>query len=106
MSDELKTFLQSKGISTSRTAPYNPQGNGQVEKLNDTLWRAIKLALKSKKLEISQWESVLLDALHSIRSLLCTATNCTLHERFFNILVDQHLELLFQLDFRLQVPSI
>ena len=31
----------------------------------------------------SQWESVLPDALHSIRSLLCTATNETPHERLF-----------------------
>ena len=83
LSDELKTFLHNKGIATSRTAPYNPQCNGQVEKLNGTLWRAIQLAVKSRKLEISQWESVLLDALHSIRSLLCTATNCTPHERMF-----------------------
>ena len=30
------------------------------------------------------WERVLPDILHSIRSLLCTATNCTPHERFFN----------------------
>lgn len=29
-------------------------------------------------------EMVLPDALHSIRSLLCTATNCTPHERLFN----------------------
>ena len=30
MSEELKNFLQSKGIATSRTSPYNPRGNGQV----------------------------------------------------------------------------
>ena len=84
MSEELKSFLHSKGIATSRTTAYNPQCNGQVEKLNGTLWRAVQLALKSRKLEITQWESVLLDALHSIRSLLCTQTNCTPHERMFN----------------------
>ena len=83
MSEELKSFLHSKGIATSRTTAYNPRGNGQVEKLNDTLWRAIQLSLKSKNFEIDQWECVLLDALHSIRSLLCTETNCTPHERMF-----------------------
>ena len=83
MSNELKDFLQSKGIASSRTTPYNPQCNGQVEKLNGTLWRAIQLRLKAKDLQINQWECVLLDALHSIRSLLCTATNCTPHERLF-----------------------
>ena len=36
-----------------------------------------------KGLDISQWELVLLDALHSIRSLLCTETNTTPHERIF-----------------------
>ena len=83
LSNELKTFLHSKGIATSRTTPYNPQCNGQVEKLNSTLWKAILLSLKSRGLETSQWEIVLPDVLHSIRSLLCTATNCTPHERMF-----------------------
>ena len=84
MSSELKRFLNDKGVATSRTTPYNPEGNGQVERLNGTLWRAITLALKSKKLDVNNWELVLFDALHSIRSLLCTATNTTPHERLFN----------------------
>ena len=29
------------------------------------------------------WQEVLPDVLHSVRSLLCTATNCTPHERLF-----------------------
>ena len=33
MSRDLKTFLHSKGIATSRTTAYNPTGNGQVEQL-------------------------------------------------------------------------
>ena len=32
----------------------------------------------------SHWVTVLPDALHSIHSLLCTATNCTPHEWLFN----------------------
>lgn len=84
MSQELKTFLNEKGIASSRTTPYNPQGNGQVERMNGTIWKAITLSLKSKGLAISQWEHVLLDALHSIRSLLCTTTNATPHERLFS----------------------
>ena len=84
MSKELKAFLQSKGVATSRTTPYNPQGNGQVERLNGTLWKAITLALKSRGLPLSSWELVLPQALHSIRSLLCTATNATPHERLFS----------------------
>lgn len=84
MSKELKYFLHIKGIATSRTTPYNPQGNGQVERLNGTLWRTIELALRTKGLKVSEWEVVLQDALHAIRSLLCTAINATPHERMFH----------------------
>ena len=83
MSQELKTFLHDKGIATSRSTPYNPRGNGQVERLNSTIWKAITLSLKSKGLPTEQWEVTLPDALHSIRSLLCTETNTTPHERMF-----------------------
>ena len=39
--------------------------------------------LRTRKLEQEQWESVLPEALHCVRSLLCTSTNATPHERFF-----------------------
>lgn len=83
MSQELKTFLTTNGIATSRTTPYNPQGNGQAEKFVSTVWKTIELALRTRKLRIQQWELVVNEALHSIRSLLCTATNETPHERMF-----------------------
>ena len=83
MSEELRQFLVSKGIATSRTTPYNPMCNGQVEKYNGTVWKAVTVALKTRGLPITHWQEVLPDALHSLRSLLCTATNCTPHERFF-----------------------
>ncbi|XP_069957120.1 uncharacterized protein [Cherax quadricarinatus] len=41
-------------------------------------------ALKSRNLPVQHWQTVLPDALHSIRSLLCTATNATPHERLLN----------------------
>ncbi|XP_046962258.1 uncharacterized protein LOC124531777 [Vanessa cardui] len=84
MSEQLDQFFYSLGIACSRTTPYNPQGNGQVEKLNGTLWKNIQLYLRSKDMEISDWEKALPVALHSIRSLLCTSTNVTPHERMFN----------------------
>ena len=83
ISAELRTFLNSKGIATSRTSAYNPRGNGQVERYNGIIWKTVSLALESRCLAQSHWEQVLADALHSIRSLLCTATNCTPHERLF-----------------------
>lgn len=83
LSADVKEYLSSRGVATSRTTPYNPQGNGQVERLNSTLWKSILLALNTKKLSLENWENVLNEALHSIRSLLCTATNCTPHERMF-----------------------
>ena len=84
MTSKLKHFLHSHGISTSRTTPYNPEGNSQCERCNGVIWKNITLALKSRSLSIPQWEHVLADALHSIRSLLLTAAYVTPHERLFN----------------------
>lgn len=83
MSNDLKTFLNSRGVATSRTTPYNPQGNGQIERLNGTLWQTISLNLRSRNMPLHQWENILNDSLHCVRSLLCTATNQTPHERMF-----------------------
>ena len=83
ISEELRTFLNSRGIATSRTSAYNPRGNGQVERYNGIIWKTITLTLESQGLAPCHWERALSDSLHSIRSLLCTATNCTPHERLF-----------------------
>ena len=83
ISQELINFLHKHNVACSKSTRYNPQGNGQVERYNGVVWTAIRLALKTRKLETSYWELVLPDVLHSLRSLLCTATNATPHERFF-----------------------
>ena len=83
MSQELKQYLHSKGIATSRTTSFNPEGNGQCERYNGIVWKAIQLSLFTKGEHISHWETAIPDALHSIRSLLSTATNSTPHERMF-----------------------
>ena len=70
-------------MSTSYTSLYNPQGNGQCKRYNAIIWTAVKLSLKTRNLPIEQWQVVLPDTLHSIRSLLCTAINTTPHERIF-----------------------
>ncbi|KRY87907.1 Pro-Pol polyprotein [Trichinella pseudospiralis] len=81
-SDEFRRFLLSKGIACSRTTPYNPQGNAQAERYTGIVWKTILLALKSQGFPTEQWPAVLPDALHAVRSLLCTSTNATPHERF------------------------
>ena len=81
MSVELQNFLHSRGITTRRTTPFNPRGNGQTERFNGIIWKAVNLALHSRNLPVTAWETVLTDVLHSLRSLLCTATNNTSHER-------------------------
>lgn len=84
MSKDLKSYLLQKGVASSRTTPYHSTGNAQCERYNGVIWSAIRLKLASSDLPDELWETVLTDALHSIRSLLCTATNTTPHERFFN----------------------
>ena len=75
--------LHSHGVATSRTTSFNPRGNGHCQKSNGTIWKAIQCSLKSSQLPLTHWEDTLSDVLHSILSLLCTSTNCTLHERMF-----------------------
>ena len=81
---ELKSWPHNFGVPTSRTNRYNSAGNGQVERCYRTIWQTVLLALRSKKLPLTHWEYVLTDVLHSMRSLLCTAINCTPHERMFS----------------------
>ena len=72
------------GIVSTHSTPYHPAGNGQCERENGTIWKAVRLALRTRGWPETQWESVLDIVLHSIRSLLCTATNQTPHERLFS----------------------
>jgi len=83
MSKELKDYLHSRGIATSHSTPYHPTGNSQCEWCNQTVWKTVSLILKSRNLGPHLWELILPDALHGVRTLLCTATNASSHERFF-----------------------
>ena len=84
ISEELRKFLLDHGVGFSNSSKYNPRGNGQVERYNGVIWKSIQLALASKNLPITQWELVIPEVLHSQRTLLCTATNQTPHERIFS----------------------
>jgi len=59
MSSVLKEFLTKRGVATSRSTPYHPQGNGQCERANQTIWRTIRLLLHSQSLPEDRWEEVL-----------------------------------------------
>ena len=59
-------------IATSYMTPYNPRRYGQCERYNGIIW----------KITLLVWETVLLDVLPSIWSLLSMATNVSPHERF------------------------
>ena len=83
-SGSLKEFLMKRGIASSKSTPYHPTGNFQVERYIGVIWKSVRLALKSYNLPLSCWENVLQNALHSVRSLLNTTTNATPHELFFS----------------------
>ena len=83
MSEELSTYLLERGIASSHSTAYNPRGNGQVERYVQTVWKAVLLSLKSHNLPETEWETVLPEVAHSLRSLINTTTNETPHERFF-----------------------
>lgn len=59
-----------------------PQINFHVERYN-VIIKTICMSLKLKKMVPDGNEEELQTVLHSIRSLLCTATNATSHERMF-----------------------
>ena len=83
-SREIKNYFTSRGVAASRCSLYYPFGYSQVGRYNGIIWHAVRLTLKTRKLPIERWESVLSEVLHSQRSLLCKATNATPREMFFN----------------------
>ena len=80
LSQEIMDYFSQRGIATNKTSPYHPIGNGQCERYNGIIWKDVRMALRTQNLSDTQWEIVLPNVLHSIRSLLSTATNTTLKD--------------------------
>lgn len=63
------------GIKKTRSSPYNPRGNGQVERMNRTL--AERLALAIQEEDQRDWDVLLPAALAAIRSTENKVTRCS-----------------------------
>ena len=63
-----KEFLNERGIASTFSSVYNPRGNSQCERFNGIIWNTIKLALRTNGLEIANWEMIIPEVLHSLRS--------------------------------------
>ena len=83
VSSEFQNFCRQNGVATSKTTPYHTQGNGQNERNNGIVWKAVQCLLHSTNRPLSDWESVIPSALSSIRTLINTVTMENPHDRFF-----------------------
>ena len=83
-------FLLQKGTSTSRTTSYNAAGNGQIERLNGTLWKATILALKTKGLPTSYWQKSVIGcmSLRKVFALYSDECNSTRAHVFLPMKID------------------
>ena len=82
VSTEFPNFCLQNGVATSKTTPYFPQGNGQNERYNGSVRKAVQCLLHSTYRPPSDWECVLQSALSSSRTLIITATKESPHDRF------------------------
>lgn len=80
-SKEMGHFLSSWSVHQSRTTPYNPSGNGQCERFNGIIWRTVLCILAQNQANLGCWPDYLGEALHCVRSLHCSSTGLTPHNR-------------------------
>ena len=66
VTSEFQNFCSQNGVATSEATPYHPQRNGQNERFNGIVWKAVQCLLHSTNRTLSDWECVLPSALSSI----------------------------------------
>ena len=91
MSAEFKCYLLDKGVASSCTTSYNTAGNGQVKRLNLTLWQTIKLGLKMHKLPLQHWQKLLSDALILLGAYFALQLAKPLRNAFLTFSIGLHL---------------
>lgn len=62
-------FLHAWNVEKSRTTPYHPEGNGQIERFNGIIWKTVLLRLAESESSETCWDEELPLALANVRAL-------------------------------------
>ena len=80
MSKGLLEFLTTKEVAASRSTSYRPAGNGQAERYNGVVWRAITMSPRICPLGIGRMYFLMCQILSVLSCVLLLMKH---HERFF-----------------------